>query len=369
MLDEQTPPNEQRAVAPPSGVGGLIYYYHPDHLGTSTALTDYFGNAYQFFLNLPFGETMAQQLGSNYYNSPYKFNGKELDEETGFYYYGARYYDPRISIFQSVDPLVEQTMDAYGYCYQNPINLIDPTGMSPEEGIDPPYKGGIQIFQAADTKGDVPYGFSRASEAFKVGDYDVLPNYVTDDKGNEVFSHYTTSVMVNDGQGGEIARIDYILGKGDLSNFKKEIDNFEGAANLLFGSRTELSKGTIDILNNSGYGTYIKEQMTNPINWIVAIKGIALTPRLDASGGKIIKVPNSPYLTIQKGNKTYHISPQRVKEYIKNPKNPNSRWGDAVDFKKYGVPEGSSVIKGAGKGHKRTPTPNELRMYNKYIKQ
>jgi len=145
LLDEQTPPNEQRAVAPPSGVGGLIYYYHPDHLGTSTALTDYFGNAYQFFLNLPFGETMAQQLGSNYYNSPYKFNGKELDEETGFYYYGARYYDPRISIFQSVDPLVEQTMDAYGYCYQNPINLIDPTGMSSEDPGDYYTKDGTYL--------------------------------------------------------------------------------------------------------------------------------------------------------------------------------------------------------------------------------
>ena len=33
-----------------------LYYYHPDHLGTSTALTDFNGNAYQFFLNLPFGE-------------------------------------------------------------------------------------------------------------------------------------------------------------------------------------------------------------------------------------------------------------------------------------------------------------------------
>jgi RHS repeat-associated protein len=116
-----------------------IYYYHPDHLGTSTALTDFNGNAYQFFLNLPFGETMAQQLGSNYYNTPYKFNGKELDEETGLYYYGARYYDPKISIFQSTDQLMEETpsVNAYVYCNSNPIRYIDPTGMSSEEAGPP----------------------------------------------------------------------------------------------------------------------------------------------------------------------------------------------------------------------------------------
>ncbi|MBD3842885.1 MAG: RHS repeat-associated core domain-containing protein [Campylobacterales bacterium] len=77
---------------------------------------------------LPFGETLADEH-LNSINSPFKYNGKELDEETGNYYYGARYYDPKWSIFISVDPLVDKTRDAYGYCYQNPINLVDPTGM------------------------------------------------------------------------------------------------------------------------------------------------------------------------------------------------------------------------------------------------
>ena len=69
------------------------------------------------------------------YNNPYKFNGKEMDKETGMYYYGARYYDPRISIFVSVDPLAEKFPNYGGYVYtmNNPINLVDPTGMAPEK--------------------------------------------------------------------------------------------------------------------------------------------------------------------------------------------------------------------------------------------
>jgi RHS repeat-associated protein len=86
---------------------------------------------------LPFGETMAQQLGSNYYNSPFKFNGKELDEETGFYYYGARYYDPKISIWLSVDPLAEEFPEwsPYSFCFNNPLSFIDPDGMAPMDII------------------------------------------------------------------------------------------------------------------------------------------------------------------------------------------------------------------------------------------
>jgi RHS repeat-associated protein len=108
-----------------------IYYYHSDHLGTGTFLSDFDGNPYQFFLNLPFGETMAEQHSySGEYTNRYKFNGKELDEETGFYYYGARYYNPKFSIWLSVDPLAEKYpgWNPYNYCMDNPINMIDPDG-------------------------------------------------------------------------------------------------------------------------------------------------------------------------------------------------------------------------------------------------
>ncbi|KGO87064.1 hypothetical protein Q765_07580 [Flavobacterium rivuli WB 3.3-2 = DSM 21788] len=116
------------ALAPPPG---NIYYYHPDHLGSSNYITDINGQPYQFYLNLPFGETMAEQHSlTEDYATPYKFNGKELDSETGLYYYGARYYDPRTSIWLSTDPLMEKypNVNPYVYCVQNPINLIDPDG-------------------------------------------------------------------------------------------------------------------------------------------------------------------------------------------------------------------------------------------------
>ena len=71
-----------------------------------------------------------------------------MDRETGMYYYGARYYDPRISIFVSVDPLAEKypNYTPYHYVHQNPINMIDPTGMEAEKlnpiyGLDGKYLG------------------------------------------------------------------------------------------------------------------------------------------------------------------------------------------------------------------------------------
>jgi RHS repeat-associated protein len=69
------------------------------------------------------------------YENRYKFTGHELDRETGLYYAGARYYDPKISIWLSVDPLLEKfpNWNPYNYVMQNPINLIDPTGMCPDE--------------------------------------------------------------------------------------------------------------------------------------------------------------------------------------------------------------------------------------------
>ncbi len=110
------------------------YYYHPDHLGSTSYITNATGEVAQHVEYIAFGETLFEEhLNSEV--SPYLFNGKERDSETGLYYYGARYYDPKISLWLSVDPLAEKTMTPYQYCNQSPVMLVDPTGM---EGEDPP---------------------------------------------------------------------------------------------------------------------------------------------------------------------------------------------------------------------------------------
>ncbi|MDD4712327.1 MAG: toxin TcdB middle/N-terminal domain-containing protein [Bacteroidales bacterium] len=107
----------------------LQYFYHSDHLGSSSLITNLDGNIVQHLEYVPFGEVFIEER-NNTWNTPYKFNAKELDEETGLYYYGARYMDPRTSVWLSVDPLAEKypRVSSYVYCHDNPVKYIDPDG-------------------------------------------------------------------------------------------------------------------------------------------------------------------------------------------------------------------------------------------------
>ena len=180
---------------------GPIYFFHSDHLGSSTFLTDGSGQSYQFFLNLPFGDvrshpdiyrpgTMEEQFALSpnaWWKTPYLFNGKELDSRTSLYYYGARYYDPGLSVWLSVDPLAEKyaAWTPYNYTYQNPIRFIDPTGMEGEKADWKPEldenNNVIYISQEGDSYKTFvdQYGRNAAEEVFSsnCGCYDESATY------------------------------------------------------------------------------------------------------------------------------------------------------------------------------------------------
>ncbi len=113
------------------------FFYHQDHVGSTHYLTDWIGEVRQHTEYIPFGEVFVDQHTSSDAH-PYKFNGKELDEETGYYYFGARYYDPRLSLWNSVDPLAEKfpAWSPYSFSFQNPVRYNDPDGREPDAVIN-----------------------------------------------------------------------------------------------------------------------------------------------------------------------------------------------------------------------------------------
>jgi RHS repeat-associated protein len=132
------------------------YYYHGDHLGSAQLVTNYEGQLYEHIEYTPYGELWIERTTNANNKTPYRFTGKEFDEETGLYYYGARYLDPRTSRWISTDPAMGEyipgapiddearkrngnlpgmggvynyiNLHTYHYAGNNPVKLTDPTG-------------------------------------------------------------------------------------------------------------------------------------------------------------------------------------------------------------------------------------------------
>ena len=79
-------------------------FYTGDHLGSTSLVLDADGNISQSVTYIPYGEIFVEER-KGAWNSPCFFNSTELDEETGLYYYGARYLNPTSGMWLSVDPL------------------------------------------------------------------------------------------------------------------------------------------------------------------------------------------------------------------------------------------------------------------------
>ncbi|MCR9155591.1 MAG: RHS repeat-associated core domain-containing protein, partial [Bacteroidetes bacterium] len=162
----------------------LLYFYHSDYLGSVEFVTDMRGEAYQFFLNTPWGENLENQFARNYtaFSSRFRFNGKEWDEETGNFYYGARYYDPKVSIWLSADPLAGEAphLTPYRFSFNNPLNVVDPDGLFEDEW-DFDISSGALTWVSSKGGQETQYVNIVDSEGFIIGEGSV--------SGNKVFAY------------------------------------------------------------------------------------------------------------------------------------------------------------------------------------
>ena len=115
-----------------------FYYYHADHLGGLNVATDRDGAVREIREYRPFGtaafshvnyDTAADQ-GHFYFTQHYE------DPESGLIFMQARYYDPELGRFITPDsivpdPSLSEAFNRYAYVYNNPVNLIDPSGNNP----------------------------------------------------------------------------------------------------------------------------------------------------------------------------------------------------------------------------------------------
>ena len=105
-------------------------YYHSDHLGSTSVVTDEQGKVIENNHYLPFGEILEES------DERYLYTNQELDPESQLYYYGARYYSPYLAKFTQPDTIIQdvynpQNLNRYSYVLNNPYKYNDPSGHNP----------------------------------------------------------------------------------------------------------------------------------------------------------------------------------------------------------------------------------------------
>jgi len=129
------------------------YYYHFDGLGSVVALSNSNGDSCQSYEYSAYGQVAASD--PNFLANPYMFTGRRFDIETGLYYYRARYYNPHIGRFMQTDPIGY----GYGYCGNNPLAFVDPSGLIAISFYDPDDPG---IYVSS--TGEILYGASTGDQ-------------------------------------------------------------------------------------------------------------------------------------------------------------------------------------------------------------
>ena len=191
------------------------YYYLKDHQGNNRVVINSSGTVQETNHYYPFGSLFASTSVQ-----PYKYNGKELDNKKGlnWYDYGARHYDAALGRWFVVDPLAEKyyVTSAYGYCLNNPVKYVDPTGCAASTHTD-----SLGTVVAVYNDGDLGV-YKHNSD--KSGTQQLLAeNYSstnTSANGEKMGETYEWNSFVNPGTGDPIGKINFGSTKAAQEVFK-----------------------------------------------------------------------------------------------------------------------------------------------------
>lgn len=236
----------------------IFYYYDRDHLGNirqvvKGSVSDQ-GNVVQSMDYYPFGAQFCDGSTDNNFQSR-RYNGKEFDNMHGLntYDYGARQYNPVIARWDRVDPLCEKYygISPYGYCGDNPVNIIDPVGLDYWSTNDPDKICEFWKNVNSNDINNINYtGWDHSTGA------DFLANLYYNDKTNKYYYSYGTVendevVCYSQSFSGKMVDMDWLtdLGVGNTS-----FEMAMGAAEYKLGNKLkEANKYTFYNLNGSRY--------------------------------------------------------------------------------------------------------------------
>ena len=241
------------------GIITEVYWYHPNYLGSVDLVTKLSGHAHQFFMYTAWGEAMYEytaQSAPGSFDSPYRFNGKELDKETGYGYYGARYYQSKLSMWLSVDPLAHKypNMSPYNFSGNNPVMLVDPDGRwipGLDEDGNPTYiaeKGDNRAtlqeqYNLSDSQVDKLLGTDFAVIA---GETKISGSQAKEVTGSEILKlNVSSKTITDDDKNHQMA---FAINYENALDNKMGLNNadFEGNINDYFAISSTMSDGSIE---------------------------------------------------------------------------------------------------------------------------